>query len=300
MRIRIGTRGSKLALIQTELVRQRLLEVNPELLIEIVSIKTSGDQIKDQSLAEIGGKALFVKEIEEALFANEIDIAVHSFKDIPAFLPDGLVVGCVLEREDPRDAFLSTSCNSLTDLPIGATLGTSSPRRAAQALYLRPDLQIVNFRGNVDTRLQKLESGIVDATILAVAGLRRCQTSTNLYSIMNDKDMLPAVAQGAIAIECKKDYAKILELLSYINHMPSYLATKAERGFLEGMNASCKTPVAAYAELTDLQLYLRCLIALPDGSEIYRAEKFGNIEDGYKLGKEAAEELKRYDSFAHA
>ena len=295
MKIRIGTRASKLALIQAEEVKRALLAahaaLDPAQLI-LVPMKTTGDKILDKNLYDVGGKGLFIKEIEEALLDKSVDIAVHSMKDMPAFLPDGLVVDCVLEREDPRDAFLSFSGDDIVSLPKNATVGTSAPRRIAQFLHLRPDVQIVTMRGNVDTRLQKLEQHLVDATILAVAGLKRCQISTDKYIVISEDDMLPAVAQGAIGIECRKDDEKILNLLSKINHPVSFAAITAERGFLEGLDASCKTPIAAYATITGEQVHLRCLIASLDGKKITKTERFGKIEDGYDLGLDSALQLK--------
>ncbi len=295
MKIRIGTRASKLALIQAEEVKRALLAAHTDLKpsqLVLVPIKTTGDKILDKNLYEVGGKGLFIKEIEEALLDKSIDIAVHSMKDMPAFLPDDLVVNCVLEREDPRDAFLSVAGGDIASLPKNCLVGTSSPRRAAQFLHLRPDVKIVILRGNVDTRLEKLEQNLVDATILAVAGLKRCQISSSKYKIISEEDMLPAVAQGAIGVECRKDNKKILALLSAINHKASFDAIAAERGFLEGLNASCKTPIAAYATITGDQLRLRCLVASIDGKVITKAERVGGIEDGYDLGLDAALQLK--------
>jgi len=295
MQIKIGTRVSKLALIQAEEVRQALLvshvNLNPEELV-LVPIKTTGDKILNKNLYDVGGKGLFIKEIEEALLDKSIDIAVHSMKDMPAFLPEQLVVNCILEREDPRDAFLSFSGGDIASLSKGASVGTCAPRRAAQFLHLRPDVQIVTIRGNVDTRLEKLERHLVDATILAVAGLKRCQISPEKYIVISEDDMLPAVAQGAIGIECRKGDEKILSLLNKINHQTSFAAVTAERGFLEGLNASCKTPIAAYAIINGDQLHLRCLISSPDGKKITKTERFGKIEDGYDLGLDAALQLK--------
>jgi hydroxymethylbilane synthase len=296
MQIRIGTRASKLALIQADQVKQALLDKHHNLTAEqivIVPITTTGDKILDKNLYEIGGKGLFVKEIEEALLNHTIDLAVHSMKDMPAFLPDHLTIDCVLEREDPRDAFLSKICNSIATLPANATLGTSSPRRAAQVLKLRPDIQIVTFRGNVDTRLKKLENKVVDATILAVAGLKRCQVDNSNFHIIDEADMLPAVAQGAIGVECRSNDNKMLKLLDGINHQLSYAAIIAERGFLKGLNANCNVPVAAYAKITGENLHLKCLIATVADNRIYRTERRGLRKDGYELGWDAALELKK-------
>jgi len=295
MQIKIGTRVSKLALIQAEEVRQALLvshvNLNPEELV-LVPIKTTGDKILNKNLYDVGGKGLFIKEIEEALLDKSIDIAVHSMKDMPAFLPEQLVVNCILEREDPRDAFLSFSGGDIASLSKGASVGTCAPRRAAQFLHLRPDVQIVTIRGNVDTRIEKLEQHLVDATILAVAGLKRCQIPSEKYTIISEDDMLPAIAQGAIGVECRKTDDKILSLLSKINHQTSFAAITAERGFLEGLNASCKTPIAAYATISGDQLYLRCLVSSLDGKKITKTERLGKIKDGYDLGLDAATQLK--------
>ncbi len=295
MRIRIGTRGSKLALIQAEEVKSAILAshlgMTPEQLV-IMPISTSGDKNPTQNLYDIGGKGLFIKELEEALLANTIDMAVHSMKDVPGYIPEELFFNCILKREDPRDAFLSNVCDSIESLPKGATVGTCSPRRAVQTLALRPDVKIVMMRGNVDTRLSKLESGGVDATILAVAGLKRLQVDICKYRIIDENILLPAVAQGAIGVEVRRNNIKMLELLGTINHQVSYQTVVAERGFLEGLEASCKTPVAAYSKVLDDHLYLKCLLAESDGNKIVTLEKFGLLAKGHSLGLEAAEELK--------
>lgn len=294
--IKIGTRSSRLALIQAEIVKSKLEVFMPGLKLEIVPMKTSGDKILDKNLYEIGGKGLFIKEIEEALLSRSIDLAVHSLKDVPGLISDQLAISCVLEREDPRDAFLSNNFRSIEELPVGAVVGTSSPRRAAQILNMRPDLKIVCFRGNVDTRLSKLENGTVDATILAVAGLKRMGIDSSKYNIINDDIMLPAVAQGVIGIETRKSDLKVQEIVMQINHLKTAIEVRAERSFLAGMNASCSTPIAAYAQIKDDGLlYMRSLIASPDGSKIWRKDVTGSKHDASKLGLECAEYLKNYE-----
>jgi hydroxymethylbilane synthase len=293
--IRIGTRGSTLALAQAHEVRQRLLNAHPQCdagMIDIVPIKTTGDRILDRNLAEIGGKGLFTKEIEEALLDGSIDIAVHSMKDMPPHVPDGLGIACILPREDPRDAFISLRFPSISALPQGAIIGTSSSRRQAQLLHLRPDLTVIPFRGNVMRRLEKLEGGMADAIILAVAGLNRINQQQHITAILSPEQMLPAVAQGAIGIECRNNDHNILELLSAIHHPQTSVRIQAERAFLTVLEGSCRTPIAAFAELSGEQLHLRTLIATTDGSIIHSTERHGNASDAAQMGHDAGLELK--------
>jgi len=294
-KIRIGTRKSRLAVAQALEVKNRLLGAFPELTqeqVEIVKMTTTGDEIQDRHLAEIGGKGLFTKEIEEALFRGEVDMAVHSMKDMPDTLPDGLVINCILEREDPRDALISRKVGSIEKLPQGAVIGTSSVRRQSQLLAIRPDLKIVQFRGNVITRLEKLDRGDVDATILAAAGLRRLEMEKEITDTISTDVMLPAVSQGAIGVECLADNKHMLEVLSHINHAPSNTRVSAERGFLKALNGSCSTPIGAYADFRhNGDLYLRCMLSSVDGKVIYRAERSGKPDVAEEMGFDAGREI---------
>ncbi len=295
--IRIGTRGSQLAVAQATEVKNRLLGAFPELTQEqivLIKITTTGDKIQDRHLADIGGKGLFTKEIEEALLRCEIDMAVHSMKDMPAKLPTGLLIECILEREDPRDAFISHKVERLKDLPKGAVIGTSSVRRQAQLLRLRPDLNMSPFRGNVGTRLAKLETGQVDATILAVAGLKRIDMADHITEILEPEHILPAVAQGAIGVECAADNLHIREVLNVINHPESSVCIAAERAFLAELEeGSCTTPIGALAALENNQIHLRCLLASTDGRECYETKRSGGYKDAAHLGADAGKELKK-------
>ncbi len=294
---RLGTRGSPLALAQAQEVRRRLGDAHPEMAedgaVEIVVIKTTGDRIQDRALAEIGGKGLFTKEIEEALLADEIDAAVHSMKDVPTWLPDGLVVEHILPREDPRDAFFSPHGDSLAALPQGAKVGTSSLRRQAQVLIARPDLTVEPIRGNVDTRLDKLAAGTVDATLLAVAGLRRLGKAERITAALSVEEMLPAVAQGAIGLEIRAGDERSRSLLDGICCRDSGLRVAAERAMLEVLEGSCRTPIAGLAELSEdgTGLRLRGLLAMPDGSAVFRADLQGSVADPVGLGKALGQEL---------
>ncbi|HIC79383.1 MAG TPA: hydroxymethylbilane synthase, partial [Kiloniellaceae bacterium] len=260
---------------------------------EIVVIKTTGDRIQDRALAEIGGKGLFTKEIEEALLADEIDAAVHSMKDVPTWLPDGLVVEHILPREDPRDAFFSPHGDSLAALPAGARVGTSSLRRQAQVLIARPDLKVEPIRGNVDTRLDKLAAGTVDATLLAMAGLRRLGKAERITAALSVEEMLPAVAQGAIGLEIREGDDRSRSLLDAICCRDSGLRVAAERAMLEVLEGSCRTPIAGLAELSEdgTGLRLRGLLAMPDGSAVFRADLQGSVADPVGLGKALGQEL---------
>lgn len=294
--IRIGTRGSALAVAQAEQVKRRLLNAFPEQLdparIRIVTITTTGDRIQDRALVEIGGKGLFTKELEEALFAGDIDLAVHSMKDMTDVLPEGLTIDCILEREDPRDAFISPVAATLDALPQGAVVGTASVRRQAQLLAQRPDLQVVPFRGNINTRLRKLQEKQVDATFLALAGLKRIHLAQQVTAVMDTEAMLPAVAQGAIGIETVADNQHIHPVLRVINHLPSQQRVVAERAFLKTLGGSCATPIAGLAEFTlEGQLHFRGLVASPDGKEIHRVERTGPRKEAEALGNAAGEEM---------
>jgi hydroxymethylbilane synthase len=296
--LRIGTRGSALALAQAAELRARLGQAHPELAaldaIETVSIRTTGDRLGDRALAAIGGKGLFTKELEEALFAGTIDCAVHSAKDLPSLLPEGLALVCHLPREDPRDAFFSAKADSLAALPSGAVVGTSSPRRRAQVLHAWPDLHVVPLRGNVDTRLANLAAGVIDATLLAVAGVKRLGLAERITRIMPSEEILPAVAQGAIGIECRNDDARIRRYLDAIDHRPTAICITAERALMAALEGSCRTPMAALAELGAGDVVaLRALIIRPDGSECLTAARRGAAAEAAALGADAGAELRR-------
>lgn len=291
--LRIGTRGSPLALAQAHETRARLAVAHglDEASMEIVVIKTSGDRIQDRSLSEAGGKGLFTKELEEALFSDAIDIAVHSSKDVPTFLPDGLTLIAFLPREDVRDAFLSPVASSIRDLPQGAILGTSSLRRRAMALRVRPDLVVVEFRGNVQTRLAKLESGVAHGTLLALAGLRRLGRADLATSILELDDFLPAVGQGAVAVEGRADDVRVRELLSAINDPATETALAAERAFLTRLDGSCRTPIGGLAILSGSELLFRGIVLSPDGRQSEAIQMAAPIADAARIGTAAADEL---------
>lgn len=292
--LKIGTRGSPLALAQAHETRDRLVAehgIEPEA-VEIVVITTTGDRIRDRPLAEIGGKGLFTKEIEEALYSGAIDMAVHSMKDMPAELPDGLEMACLLPREDPRDAFLSPIAASLQELPQGAVVGSSSVRRAAQAKAVRPDLEVVQYRGNVQTRLAKLAAGDVAATFLACAGLNRLGLASEITQAVPVDEMLPAVAQGAIGIEVRGDDERTRALLAPLSHRETEITVAAERGFLCALDGSCRTPLAGHARLVDGVVRFEGMALTLDGSGIFRASRLGDAADADALGRDAAEEVK--------
>ena len=292
--LRIGTRGSPLALVQARTVRARLavaLGVD-EAAIELVIIRTSGDIIQDRPLAEEGGKGLFTKEIEEALLDGRIDLAVHSAKDMPTLLPAGLMLAACLEREDARDVFISRKASSLADLPQGATLGTASLRRQAIAKRARGDLRVVPLRGNVETRLRKLDAGEVDATILALAGLKRLGLVEYATKIMSAEEFLPAVGQGAIGIEARADDTRTRELLVRIDHADTSTAIACERAFLAELDGSCKTPIGGHANISGDTIGFRGLIARPDGSAAHDIAGHGSRKDAIVIGADAGRELK--------
>ena len=293
-RIRIGSRGSPLALAQANEVKQRLVAAHglDEAAVEVRTFKTTGDRIQDRPLAEAGGKGLFTKEIEEALLAGEIDLAVHSMKDMPTELPHGLTIAAMLPREDVRDAFISLRYKSLEELPSGAVVGSSSLRRQAQVRRLRPDLKVTEFRGNVDTRLRKLEQGVADATFLACAGLKRLGQTDRITRIMPVDEMLPAVAQGAIGIEICSDDSATAELVAAINHTPTALCVEMERAFLARLEGSCRTPIAGLAELRDGVVSFRGMILTSDGSRYHETRRQGLAADAQALGDDAGRELK--------
>ncbi len=292
--LRIGTRGSPLALVQAHSVRAQLalnLGTNKDS-IEIVVIRTSGDAIQDRPLSEVGGKGLFTKEIEEALLGNRVDIAVHSAKDMPTMSQPGLTLAGCLEREDPRDAFISRSARSLMDLPRGATMGTASLRRQAITMAIRPDLRVVPLRGNVETRLRKLDSGEFDATLLAMAGLKRLGLTEHATHVMSVEEFLPAVAQGAIGLEAREGDKHTRDILARIDHADTSIAVSCERAFLAELDGSCKTPIAGHATLQGNTLHFRGLIARPDGGAAHDIAGNGHLRDAVQIGEEAGRELK--------
>lgn len=298
--VKIGTRGSPLALAQAYLTRDLLKKAHPELnekgAIEIKIIKTTGDKVLSQPLADIGGKGLFTKEIDDALLDGRVDIAVHSMKDVPTYLPQGTILPCNLPREDTRDAFISPHGNSLADLAEGSVIGSASLRRRAQILAKHPSFDVVNFRGNVQSRLRKLEEGDVTATLLAYAGLKRLDLTDQITSVLSLDDMLPAVAQGAIGIACREGDEPMMAYLDSLNHPETYTAVLCERAFLAALDGSCRTPIAghAYKSEADGSLSFRGLIAHPDGLEVHTIDlssAFDN-ESAVQLGKDAGTQLK--------
>jgi len=293
--LKIGTRGSVLALAQAHETRDRLMAAHdlPSDAFEIVVIKTTGDRILDRPLKEIGGKGLFTREIEEALAEGAIDIAVHSMKDMPTLQPETLVIDCFLPREDVRDAFVSFQVASIGDLPQGAVVGSSSLRRRAQLAHRRPDLQLVEFRGNVQTRLKKLQDGVALATFLAMAGLSRLAMRDVARGAIEPDEMLPAVAQGAIGVERRQADERVAALLAPIHHMQTGQRIVAERAFLAALDGSCQTPIAGLAELSGDCLRIRGEILRPDGSEVFAGEREGAVTDGAAMGDDLARELLR-------
>jgi hydroxymethylbilane synthase len=290
--IRIGTRGSALALAQANEVHERLSSVcGGGISFETCIIKTSGDRIQDRSLAAAGGKGLFTKELEEALLDGSIDLAVHSMKDMPAILPDGLEIACILPREDVRDAWISPVAKSLDELPAGSVVGTASVRRGAFILNARPDLKTVLFRGNVETRLRKLADGEAHATLLAVAGLNRLGMADRITRIIPVDEMLPAPAQGAVGIEIRSADKATRELVAKIHDESTGIAVTAERAFLACLDGSCRTPIAAHATVSGGRLSMKGIILTPDGARIYETSREGAVSDAAALGEDAAQEL---------
>jgi hydroxymethylbilane synthase len=288
--LRIGTRGSALALWQAEWVKAQLQRLWPAVTIDLVIIKTSGDKIQDVSLSTIGGKGLFVKEIEEALLADAIDLAVHSMKDVPAELPDGLTISAVPEREDTHDVLITNHGETLAELSAGTRVGTSSLRRQALLLALNSGLRVEMLRGNVDTRLRKQREGVVDATVLAAAGLKRLGIAPEHSCVLDDQEFLPAIGQGALGIETRREEA-VMDLVRPLHHGATALAVAAERAFLRQMGGSCRTPLAAKGTVSDDAVHLRALIASPDGKRVIRGEQSGPISETKQLGCTLAETL---------
>jgi len=289
--LRIATRRSRLALWQAEHVSTLLRAAHPGLDVELVPMVTEGDRILDRTLAEVGGKGLFIKELEVAMFEGRADLAVHSMKDVPADLPEGMTLAIVLERADPHDAFVSNHFQRLEDLPQGARVGTSSLRRQCQLRHARPDLEVLQLRGNVDTRLRKLDEGAYDAIILAAAGLKRLELHARIASLVPTEASLPAVGQGIIGIECRAADALTRERLATLEHRPSRLRLDAERAFAARLQGSCQSPVAGFAELDGEMLRLRGLVGAPDGSRLFADEIEGPATEGPALGLALAERL---------
>jgi hydroxymethylbilane synthase len=296
--VRIGTRGSPLAMAQAYETRRRLQENFPELCedgaIEICVLKTQGDMILDKSLMELGGKGLFTKELDVALLADEVDICVHSMKDVPTWIPEGTVLPCTLPREQTNDAFIykDGTVKRIEDLPDNSVIGTASLRRQSQLMAKNPTFKCVNFRGNVQTRLRKLEDGVVDATLLAIAGLKRMDMDGCATSVLDWDEMLPAVAQGAIGIQCRSDDERSLKYIDALNHVDTKVCIDCERAFLEALDGNCKTPIAGQARIVDGKIQFRGLIAMPDGSQKFETESSGEIADAKTIGREAGEKLK--------
>lgn len=290
-KIRIATRESALALWQAEFVKKLLRSHSPDLQVEIVGITTRGDKILDRPLSKVGGKGLFVKELETALLEGTADIAVHSMKDVPMVLPDGMSISTICERADPRDAFVSNDYRNLEELPSGAKLGTSSVRRKSQISALRPDLHYVDLRGNVGTRLRKLDEGHYDAILLAVAGLERLELSDRITYKLPVETSIPAAGQGAVGIECRSDDQATLSMLQRLNHEPTFICVSAERAMSRSLNANCEAPVAAYARLVGKDLNLVGLVASLDGGQILTDKVTGDASQAEQLGIQLADKL---------
>lgn len=290
-RLRIATRKSRLALWQAEHVRRSVLARRPGLDVELVPLTSTGDRIRDRPLSQVGGKGLFIKELEEAMLRGDADLAVHSMKDVPADLPLGFSLPVILERGDPFDAFVSNRHASLGALPEGACVGTSSLRRQALLRYARPDLRIESLRGNVHTRLERLDEGRFDAIVLACAGLRRLRLEARIRAPLAPEQCLPAVGQGAMGIELRADDAAVLELVAPLDHAPSHTRLVAERAFNARLGGSCSTPLAAFAELDGERLRVRGVVGMPDGSRVIRDEISGAATQAQALGTELAERL---------
>ena len=291
-RIVIGTRGSALALAQTRWVATELEAIHPGLETDIEIISTKGDEVRDRPLSKVGGKGLFTKELEVALLDGSIDLAVHSLKDLPTELPDGLMLGGIPEREDPRDALVCTKYDSLDALPEGATVGTSSLRRQAQLRAIRPDLSLNDLRGNIDTRVQQVLDGKLDAVLLAAAGLRRLGRASDIREAIAPIRMLPAPAQGALGIECRADDLECASILSSLTDYDTMLAITAERTLLAALEGGCSVPIGALAIIEDDTLTLDACVAAVDGSQILRTREFGPKQDALLLGERAAAALK--------
>lgn len=290
-KVTIGTRGSQLALTQANWVASQLRSAHPGLEVELQIIKTKGDKILDVPLAKVGGKGLFVKEIEDALLDGRADLAVHSMKDVPTELPPNLFIACVPEREDVRDALISRAGAGLNDLPSGAIVGTSSLRRRSQLLHARPDLNVVSIRGNLDTRIKKLETENLDAIIVAAAGLRRMGLENQATQFIPTDIMVPAIGQGALGIEARQDDSETLVLLKVLHHPPTAVCVAAERAFLATMEGGCQVPLAALCTLSGDRVDVSGLVADPDGKRYFRGQRQGAAKDSAEIGRVLAQEL---------
>lgn len=289
--IKIGTRKSALALWQAEFIKNELQRLNPSITVELVHFNTKGDRILEKPLAEVGGKGLFTAELEAAMYAGDIDIAVHSLKDMPTELPQGLTLGAISKREVPYDALISPQYKTLDKLPKGARIGTSSLRRQAQLLHRRPDLKIEVIRGNVQTRLNKIETEGLDGVVLAQAGLKRLGLDHQITQVFTADEMIPAVGQGALAIECRADDVEMLDMLSLIDDEPTRLAVEGERSFLNQLNGNCQVPMGVHGTIEKGQLTLKALIASTDGKTVYEGELSGPAMKSVMLGKNLAKAL---------
>ncbi|WP_092496724.1 hydroxymethylbilane synthase [Faunimonas pinastri] len=292
--MKIGTRGSALALWQANAVRDALMQAHglPEEALEIVVIRTSGDRIQDRALLEAGGKGLFTKEIEEALLSGAIDLAVHSAKDMPTFLPDGLTLGGYLPRADVRDAFISGVAQTVQDLPRNAVVGTASLRREALLKRIRPDIEVKLLRGNVPTRLKRVEDGDFHATLLAAAGLERLGLQAHITSLLDVRSFLPACGQGAVTIECREQDGITRTALDAINHLPTQLAAECERTFLGVLDGSCRTPIGGYASVTADRLSFKGIILSEDGRDFFEVEESGAAADAAEIGRRAGHDIR--------
>jgi len=289
--LRIGTRGSQLALYQANWVKERLMEAHPNFKVAVVKIKTTGDKIQDAPLAKIGGKGLFVKEIEEALIQKRIDLAVHSIKDVPTEFPKGLHLSVITKREDPRDVFISRDGRTLKELPQRAKIGTSSLRRQAQLLHFRNDFELISLRGNLDTRLKKIKTMNLDGIVLALAGIKRLGLEENITEIIPTEISLPAIGQGALGIETRMDDKEVEDLVWFLNDQDSSIAVSAERAFLKKLEGGCQVPIAAYARIVGLTLQIDGLVGTINGKRLIRHHLEGPIEKAELLGIELAEAL---------
>jgi hydroxymethylbilane synthase len=289
--LRIGTRGSQLALYQANWVKDRLVEAHPRLKVNLVTIKTTGDKIQDAPLAKIGGKGLFVKEIEEALIQKRVDLAVHSVKDVPTELPKELHLSAITRREDPRDVFISKDGKNLRELQQGAKIGTGSLRRQAQLLHFRGDLELIPLRGNLDTRLKKLEKMNMDGIVLAMAGVKRLGFESRITEIIPTEISLPAIGQGALGIETRKGDKEVEERIHFLNDPPSAIAVSAERAFLKKLEGGCQVPIAAFARIIDSTIHIDGLVGTIDGKRLIKHHLEGTIDQAESLGKELAEIL---------
>jgi hydroxymethylbilane synthase len=289
--IRIATRKSPLAMWQAEHVAAELRRLHPGLEVEIMGMSTRGDKILDTPLAKIGGKGLFVKELEQGMLSGDADIAVHSMKDVPVEFPDGLHLAVIMEREDPCDAFVSNDYDDIASLPEGAVVGTASLRRQCQIRARRPDLRIEVLRGNINTRLRKLDEGNFDAIILAASGMKRMGFDARIRRILPPEESLPAIGQGALGIECRADDERVNALIAPLNHPDTATRVRCERALNAELHGGCQVPIAGYAELTDGQIHLRALVGEPDGSRVIRAEERGPAADAEALGVRVARDL---------